>query len=76
MKRMNGFLLAGLILTGILTAMILVSFFWTPYDPNAMEAGPKLCGPSLVHWMGTDSFLPSPRPLWPSVPCAARPWAR
>ena len=56
MKRMNGFLLAGLILTGILTAMILVGFFWTPYDPNAMEAGPKLCGPSLAHWMGTDSF--------------------
>ena len=56
MKRRNGFLLAGLILTGILTAMILVSFFWTPYDPNAMEAGPKLAGPSLAHWMGTDSF--------------------
>ena len=56
MKRMNGFLLAGLILTGILTAMILVSFFWTPYDPNAMEVGLKLCGPSLAHWMGTDSF--------------------
>lgn len=56
MKRRNGFLLAGLILTGILTAMILVSFFWTPYDPNAMEVGPKLAGPSLAHWMGTDSF--------------------
>ncbi|WP_295587689.1 ABC transporter permease [uncultured Oscillibacter sp.] len=56
MKRMNGFLLAGLILTGCITAMILVGFFWTPYDPNAMDGAAKLSGPSLAHWMGTDSF--------------------
>ena len=37
----NGFLTAGLILAGLLTALILLGFFWTPYDPNAMAAGPK-----------------------------------
>ena len=57
MKRRNGFLLAGLILTGILTAMILVSFFWTPYDPNAMgDAGEKFLAPSFQHLLGMDDF--------------------
>ena len=35
-KRMNGYLLAGLIITGVLTAMIVLGYFWTPYDPTAM----------------------------------------
>lgn len=56
MKRRNGFLTAGLVLTGLLAAAILLGFFWTPYDPNAMAAGPKFAGPSLAHWMGTDNF--------------------
>ena len=34
MRRHNGFLTAGLLLTGVLAALILLSFFWTPYDPN------------------------------------------
>ena len=56
MKRGNGFFIAGLALTGLLAALILLGFFWTPYDPNAMAAGPKFDGPSLAHWMGTDNF--------------------
>jgi peptide/nickel transport system permease protein len=56
MKRRNGFLVAGLVLTCALAALILLGFFWTPYDPNAMAAGPKFDGPSLAHWMGTDNF--------------------
>lgn len=56
MKRRNGFLTAGLVLTCLLAAAILLGFFWTPYDPNAMAAGPKFDGPSLAHWMGTDNF--------------------
>lgn len=56
MKRQNGFLTAGLALTCFLAALILLSFFWTPYDPNAMAVGPKFGGPSLSHWMGTDNF--------------------
>lgn len=56
MKRGNGFLTAGLLLTCVLTALILVGFFWTPYDPNAMAVGGKFDGPSLAHWMGTDNF--------------------
>ena len=57
MKRLNNnYLRAGLLLTGILALLICIGFFWTPYDPNAMMAGPKLDGPSLQHWMGTDNF--------------------
>ncbi len=56
MKTRNGYLVAGLLLTAALTALILVSFFWTPYDPAAMSGKEKLLAPSLVHWMGTDNF--------------------
>jgi peptide/nickel transport system permease protein len=56
MKKRNPYLTAGLVMTGILTALIVMGVFWTPYDPNAMAAGPKLAGPSLAHLMGTDSF--------------------
>ena len=54
MKRRNGFLTAGLVLTCALAALILLGFFWTPYDPNAMSM--DRAGPSLAHLMGTDNF--------------------
>lgn len=56
MKRMNGYLAAGLILTAAMTGIILLGYFWTPYDPTAMSVGPKLGGPSLQHLLGTDNF--------------------
>ena len=52
----NAYLRAGLILTAILAALILLGLFWTPYDPEAMMVGPKFEGPSLAHLMGTDKF--------------------
>jgi peptide/nickel transport system permease protein len=57
MKKRNGYLTAGLILTGCMTALILLGFFWTPYDPAAMSGGAgKFQAPSLLHLMGTDNF--------------------
>ena len=56
MNKRNSYLVAGLVMTGILTVLIVMGIFWTPYDPNAMAAGPKLSPPSLAHLMGTDSF--------------------
>lgn len=56
MKRRNGYLAAGLALTAFLAVLVLVSCFWTPYDPAAMMVGPKLQPPSLQHLMGTDNF--------------------
>lgn len=56
MRRQNGTLRAGLLLTGVLLALIILGFFWTPYDPTAMSGSEKLLGPSLRHLMGTDNF--------------------
>ncbi len=55
-RHRSGYLTAGLILTGILAAAILVGVFWTPYDPNAISAAAKRLPPSLAHPLGTDSF--------------------
>ena len=51
-RRMNGYLLAGLIVTGAMAALILLGLVWTPYDPDALMAGPKLEGPSLATGWG------------------------
>ena len=56
MKKHNWYVTFGLIITGLLAFMVVLSCFWTPYDPTAMMVGPKLSGPSLQHLMGTDSF--------------------
>ena len=55
-RVMNGYLLAGLLLTAFAAALILMGLFWTPYDPQAMAVGPKFDPPSLRHLMGTDKF--------------------
>ncbi|MBQ9686387.1 MAG: ABC transporter permease [Oscillospiraceae bacterium] len=47
---------AGLIITGAMLLIILVGTFWTPYDPNAMNASIKMSAPSLYHLLGTDNF--------------------
>lgn len=36
--------------------MMVVSFFYTPYDVNAMDIANKLQPPSAEHWFGTDEF--------------------
>lgn len=56
MKRKDPYLTIGLTMMGILTVLIVIGIFWTPYDPNALAVGPKLSAPSAAHLMGTDSF--------------------
>ena len=55
-KQWNGYLLGGVIITGIVFFAILLSVFWTPYDPGTMSGSQKLLAPSLQHWLGTDNF--------------------
>lgn len=55
MKKRNGYLRAGLILAGCMILLILVGFFWTPYEPTAIIAK-KFLSPSLKHLMGTDNL--------------------
>ena len=56
MRRRNGYLWVGGILAAAMAALILVGFFWTPYDPTAVSVGPKFAPPSLQHLLGTDNF--------------------
>lgn len=46
----------GCVLLGIMTLMILVSLFYTPYDPNMMSGREKFLPPSFEHVFGTDHF--------------------
>ncbi|VWX57294.1 putative peptide transporter permease subunit: membrane component of ABC superfamily [Burkholderiales bacterium 8X] len=45
---------------GVLTLLLLlaaaVSLVWTPWSPYEMDLPNKLKGPSLSHWLGTDTF--------------------
>ena len=54
-KRINGFLLAGLIITGIMLIATIIGVFWTPYVPTVMKYG-RFQAPSLAHLFGTDNF--------------------
>lgn len=49
-------LMIGALVTVILVAMAVASYFWTPYSPTAMNFRDKLQGPSLTHLFGTDNF--------------------
>lgn len=55
-KKQNWFLYVGGTITAVMVALILVGYFWTPYDPGAMDASAKALPPSLAHIMGTDNF--------------------
>jgi peptide/nickel transport system permease protein len=52
--RLNALLGYGLI--GLLLLLILVGFFWLPYDPLAIDLDHVLGPPSALHWLGTDEF--------------------
>ena len=54
-RRMNSYLLAGLIITGLMLIITLIGVFWTPYVPTAMKYG-RFQPPSLAHVFGTDNF--------------------
>jgi len=52
-RRPKATLLIGLVLTGIIVLVALVSLFWLPY-PLADTSGSRLEGPSAMHLLGTD----------------------
>ena len=54
-KKMNGYLLAGLIITTVIIVWIIIGRFYTPYNPTKMSSA-KLQGPSPAHLFGTDKF--------------------
>ncbi|MFN4312094.1 MAG: ABC transporter permease [Ferrovibrio sp.] len=46
----------GVLLSGLVVGMALLSMVWTPYAPTAMNIRKRLALPSAEHWLGTDSF--------------------
>ena len=54
-KQGNPFLYIGIALSAAVTALIVAGYFWTPYDPTAMESK-KFLAPSWEHLLGTDNF--------------------
>ena len=47
---------AGTVLISLICAAALISLFYTPYDPYAMDSTQRFLPPSLLHWFGTDNF--------------------
>jgi len=52
----NRSFVAGLVITGLIAAMALVSFVWTPYDITRLEVADRMQGLSWKHPFGTDHF--------------------
>lgn len=55
-RKLNFELIVGLSLIGFVSLIAIISLFYTPYDPNAMDIANKLKPPSTVHLLGTDQF--------------------
>lgn len=55
-RKRNYTFLAGSVITGVILALTLIGFFYTPYDPEKMDAANKLAGISFQHIMGCDNF--------------------
>lgn len=56
MSRARLNLVAGLILVGTVLGAAAVSFVWLPHQPNKLDFGVQLQGPSPAHPLGTDHF--------------------
>ncbi|WP_411676036.1 ABC transporter permease [Caproicibacter sp.] len=46
----------GAVLICLVCSAALISLFYTPCDPNAIDAAHRFLPPSLHHWFGTDNF--------------------
>lgn len=46
----------GIVLTAVMLGLILLGFFWTPYNTETMQGTLKLNAPSMTHLFGTDQF--------------------
>ena len=55
-KKWNGYLAAGMFMTGLAVFLGILGYFWTPYSTTAMSAAEKFTAPSMHHIFGTDNF--------------------
>lgn len=43
-------------IVAVIVVVALVSLFWTPYNPLAVDPAVRLAGPSAAHLLGTDEY--------------------
>lgn len=55
-RSFHGRVRAGTIISAVMIFLIIIGYFWLPYDPDIMNAGAKFAAPSILHIFGTDSF--------------------
>lgn len=55
-KKGNLFIYIGGSISLVMTLLIIIGYFWTPYSPTETNASAKFQPPSLEHIMGTDNF--------------------
>lgn len=55
LRHLRGFLVGGTVF-GTFLLMATFAGFLAPFDPAAIQVGPRLTGPSWPHLMGTDEF--------------------
>lgn len=56
MRRLSSIQKIGLVLVILVMGITVIGFFYTPYDPNGMNALSKNLSPSLAHPFGCDNF--------------------
>ncbi|MCR5323919.1 MAG: ATP-binding cassette domain-containing protein [Lachnospiraceae bacterium] len=54
--KLNTNLIIGMILLLLVSTPVVLSFFWMPYDVNAMDSSAIFQPPSFSHVFGTDNF--------------------
>ncbi len=55
-KKQKTGLIIGIVITSIMILAVIISFFYLPYDPNAINGEEKFLRPSLKHIFGTDNY--------------------
>jgi peptide/nickel transport system permease protein len=55
-KTRNTSTIVGAALIGLVVLAAVVSFFWTPHDPEKVDAAVRLIGPTGDYVFGTDKF--------------------
>ena len=56
MRKLNRGLIIGLIALALISIPVVFSFFWHPYDVNAMNYEAIFQKPSIYHLFGTDNY--------------------
>ena len=52
----NSWFYIGAVIAAVITLLVIIGIFWTPYSPTAMDGQAKMQSPSWAHLMGTDKF--------------------